>query len=233
MSGRGAFTHIPTSSGIYLISCAVSNRRYVGQATNIRRRLFQHRGALRQGAHDNPIMQSSWKKHGEESFEYHVLELCAREVLTKQEAHYMESLGSSKLVGGFNINAANDSPGLGLKRPLETCDRMRRAGPARSNAHLITLDGVTDTMSGWARRRGLTVGCLAERLRRGMTPDDAVNSPWVPKGGPYILNGVSKTLNAWCLEYRITRSSVSHRLNSSGWTLQEALTTPVGHSRAA
>jgi hypothetical protein len=231
MNRSEAYERLPNASGIYSIRCHANGKLYVGQSVNIRRRFFTHRSGLRKGKNGNPILQRCWDKYGEASFDFQVVELCPSEVLTEREAYYIQKLGASNGVGGFNINAANDNPSLGLKRPLETCQRMRDAGILKSNARLITIEGVTDTMSGWARTRGLTVGCIAERLRRGMTPVDAVLMPRVPKG-PYTLNGESRTLNEWCEIFKISRSVVSSRLNQSGWTLEEALTTPTRTKRA-
>lgn len=43
----------------------------------------------------------------------------------------------------------------------------------------------------------------------------------------YELNGETKTINQWCREYNISYSVVHQRIKKFGYTLKEALETPV------
>jgi hypothetical protein len=45
---------------------------------------------------------------------------------------------------------------------------------ARKGVRTITVDGVTDTIAGWARRSGITVGTIHTRLHNGWSKADAV-----------------------------------------------------------
>ena len=46
----------------------------------------------------------------------------------------------------------------------------------RRTNHYITIDGVTDTLTGWCRRRGLKFTTVSSRIRRGMNEKDALKN---------------------------------------------------------
>ena len=56
----------------------------------------------------------------------------------------------------------------------------------KSNSFLINIGDITDTISGWARRRGINVQTLHQRIKRGMSPEDAIT-----KGAPTFNGGVN------------------------------------------
>lgn len=95
--------NIPTSSGIYKITCAVTKRIYIGSAINLRVRWKDHFSALRRNKHINPHLQRAWNKYGEQTFTFEVLELVLiPELLTAREQYWFDKL---KPFGrkGFNI----------------------------------------------------------------------------------------------------------------------------------
>ena len=61
-------------SGIYLIKNVVSGKFYVGSSGTLSERLRSHRRMLQGNRHDNRHLQHSWNKHGEDKFEFSVLE---------------------------------------------------------------------------------------------------------------------------------------------------------------
>lgn len=60
-------------SGIYEIVNLENGKRYIGSAQNILRRWKHHRFLLANGRHCSRYMQASWKKYGEDKFEFRVL----------------------------------------------------------------------------------------------------------------------------------------------------------------
>jgi len=56
--------------GLYFIRNRVTGRIYVGVSANTTQRIRQHRHQLRLGNHHNPILQQSWRKHGEATFQF-------------------------------------------------------------------------------------------------------------------------------------------------------------------
>ncbi len=79
-------------SGIYCILNLNNNKRYIGSSNNIRKRLWKHRSLLRHCKHENDKLQNSWNKHGEDCFEFSILETCAMEFLLEREQYYLDTL---------------------------------------------------------------------------------------------------------------------------------------------
>ena len=59
---------------------------------------------------------------------------------------------------------------------------MRRPLRPPRGARLITVDGVTDTIAGWALRLGVRRQTIVQRLHLGWSERDAVTTP---AGAPY------------------------------------------------
>ena len=81
-------------SGIYCILNKSNNKRYVGSSKNIHSRLMKHRSLLRNNKHENKLLQNTWNKHSEESFECFVLEYVEENFLQEREQFYIDSLKS-------------------------------------------------------------------------------------------------------------------------------------------
>lgn len=79
-------------SGVYIITNAVSGKRYVGSSKNIYDRLHQHIHLLDNNTGHNIHFQNSWNKHGRNSFVFGVLEICEPEDRFIKEQHYIDSL---------------------------------------------------------------------------------------------------------------------------------------------
>lgn len=74
---------------MYLIINIVSKKYYIGSAKRFYARFSQHLSSLRQKKHYNSHLQNSFIKHGEDAFEFHVLEITASEDRTKTEQFYL------------------------------------------------------------------------------------------------------------------------------------------------
>lgn len=55
--------------GVYVLTSA-SGKQYVGSSTNVRRRLYTHRTALRTNKHYNPRLQAAYEKHKDFKLQY-------------------------------------------------------------------------------------------------------------------------------------------------------------------
>jgi group I intron endonuclease len=113
-------------SGVYQILNKINGKGYIGSAANIQQRRCKHLSYLRQGNHDNLHLQRAWNKYGAEAFEFSVLELCEKRLLTLVEQIYINRFGMENL---YNIcPVAGSSLGLKLGPHSEkTKERLRQA----------------------------------------------------------------------------------------------------------
>ncbi len=95
--------------------------------------------------------------------------------------------------------------------------------------NLITVDGVTRSISEWSRITGLGRVTIWKRLSRGMSPRDAVTMP-LQRRRRLTANGQTLTVPAWAKRLG-TSTSVIHNRLASGWTEADACLLPVqqGH----
>lgn len=82
-------------SGIYQIRCAVSGSAYIGSSKKIPARWAEHRRTLRRGTSPCRRLQSAWTKHGENAFEFSILEECSPDQLAVREQFYIDTLHPS------------------------------------------------------------------------------------------------------------------------------------------
>lgn len=117
-------SQIPAASGVYMITCILNKRIYVGSATDLRHRHRVHFRTLRQNKHHNLYLQRAWNKYGEEAFTFEILELVlVPEMLTAREQYWFDKL---KPFGrrGFNMTP-NAGSSLGTKRTPESIEKVR------------------------------------------------------------------------------------------------------------
>ena len=100
---------------IYKITNKVTNQNYVGQTIDINRRKRTHFNTLRSNTHDNPKLQASWNKYGEENFEFESWEFEIQNIeeLNLLECQYIEKY--SGLSDGFNLVPGGGKPPLHQK----------------------------------------------------------------------------------------------------------------------
>lgn len=96
--------------GIYEIVCLVTQERYIGRSKNFKNRKWAHKSKLRAGKHPTKRLQKCWNEHGEENFEFRLIESCASDLKVLQSKEQMfltgygvegkELLNSSKYADG-------------------------------------------------------------------------------------------------------------------------------------
>jgi group I intron endonuclease len=95
-----AVARTPITSGIYRLHNRSTGKSYVGQASNLRRRLGHHLGHLKRRSHAQPVLRAAFAKHGPEVWTFEVLERCDRSQLTERETHHVGKHGA--LACGYN-----------------------------------------------------------------------------------------------------------------------------------
>lgn len=76
--------------GIYFI--LIKSEFYIGSSEHIGERLDCHKSRLRTNKHENPIFLNYFRKYGEDSCYFKVLEYCKSKDLTKREKYYIDLL---------------------------------------------------------------------------------------------------------------------------------------------
>lgn len=112
-------------SGIYEIVNAANNKRYIGSAVCFRKRFYVHRCNLRMNEHHSPRLQNSWNKHGEATFRFTPLLICAPKDLLFYEQRVMDSFKPF-----YNV-APTAASMLGFKHPPESRARMSESAKRR------------------------------------------------------------------------------------------------------
>lgn len=111
--------------GIYSISCIHTGQRYIGQATNLKKRWGEHKGKLLKGKHPNYLLQRLWDTWGPDGFVFVVLEQLpshtSREWLTVREQYWIDHFKPLVL----NISRYADSYRYLLELKVARVNRLR------------------------------------------------------------------------------------------------------------
>lgn len=111
-------------SGIYKITCLVNGKVYIGQSSNLTKRLTDHKGMFVKGNHKSILLQEAYNKYGPENFTYEIIELCPQNKLEERERFYLKQLGWPNPDKLFNVeNGGNKGKKLGE----ETKEKIRQA----------------------------------------------------------------------------------------------------------
>lgn len=107
-------------SGVYKIVNKITNELYVGSTINLKRREYEHFHQLRKNSHSNNHLQHSFNKHGEDNFEFTILEICEKNKCLEIEQKHI-----SELKPYYNINPTAGNS-LGVKHSIETKDKISK-----------------------------------------------------------------------------------------------------------
>lgn len=133
--------------GIYQIVNNNNGKRYVGSSVDLNRRRRDHFGKLIRNEHYNPILQSSFNKHGKDAFSFEILEHTSPDEVRNIEQRYIDTGEfyyniSRTAVGGFDlynhprreeIIAQRSKTSTGRKRSVESRKRMSDSASGESN----------------------------------------------------------------------------------------------------
>jgi group I intron endonuclease len=131
----------PNLSAIYLITCLINGKQYVGQAKNLRARWVTHRNAAlgkpSQSYSQKTAIARAMRKYGFENFEMTILEACEVDQLDERGPYSPERCAAIAAgmteEGKLRTKAASMAPEarernrlshVGKKRTPEQCERM-------------------------------------------------------------------------------------------------------------
>lgn len=122
------------------------------------------------------------------------------------------------------------------QQPLPT-HRATRTKPRarRTPTNLITFNGTSLTVSGWAKRVGIGRTALHNRLKQGWPLERALTegpAPMGPCGEPLEFNGEALPAKEWAKRLGIPVNTFQKRLSRSGRNVGLALTMPKGRGRS-
>jgi group I intron endonuclease len=109
-------------SGIYQIRNLINNHFYIGQSTNLSKRKGYHFSRLRNIVHENPYLQNSFNKYGEENFIFEILLICEISELTYYEQKYFDILKPE-----YNIRKECIDSNKGLKHSESAIQKISEA----------------------------------------------------------------------------------------------------------
>lgn len=117
-------SNIPQVPGIYIITCTINGKIYIGSSINILKRWSDHRSALRAYRHNNPHLQRAWNKYGESAFTFEVLELVMPWSLLDREQYWLDKLKPYQRKVGYNIGIKAIGGMVGRKHTPEALTKM-------------------------------------------------------------------------------------------------------------
>lgn len=100
----------------------------------------------------------------------------------------------------------------------------QQSNNTRSNT-VIEIDGIEKTLTEWCRIFGTKPGTAFSRTKYGWTHKEAVMTD--TGFSSITINGKTKNLRQWSIEYGIKYETVCSRINRCGWPIHKAITTPV------
>lgn len=94
----------------------------------------------------------------------------------------------------------------------------------RRNNRKIIYNGETKTLSQWAKLFNINRVTLSDRLKIGMTIDEALNKPVIKSGGKllFTINNETKLLSEWCKIYN-TNYQTAWKKIKNGKSIEKAL----------
>ena len=124
-------------SGIYAIRSQIDGKIYVGSTGRyFFKRFSEHKDKLNSNKHCNPHLQRAWNKHGDDRFEFIILEnVQDSSLLEIKEKEWVELLKSKNPEYGYNIaDPIKGTLGLKFDSPsVETRLKMSKAKVGRNN----------------------------------------------------------------------------------------------------
>ena len=125
--------------GIYCIKNKINNKVYIGISKELKRRWWHHLTALRGGYHRNAKLQNSFNKHGEECFEWSILENTDIDNLEEREIYYINKFNS--VDNGYNIEGGGNHNKIVLESTRKKLSEVKKG---EKNANAVINDDIAE-----------------------------------------------------------------------------------------
>jgi group I intron endonuclease len=99
------------TSAIYIITCIVNNKHYIGKSVHYLHRIGQHKIALKENKHHSYHLQKAYNKYGIDNFIFEILEEYPKNVLNSMEKYWINLLDTCNRSYGYNILNPNGHGG--------------------------------------------------------------------------------------------------------------------------
>ena len=176
---------------IYKIKNIVNGKVYIGQTTNISKRIKEHKNDLRNNNHHNIYLQRAWNKYGENSFVFEIIdEADEKYTLDALESFWISAYGGyqSKAVYNAKDGGANGAPTKETKCKISTALTGRKASEETREKLSIIRSGENHWNFG-----NDTSEITKQRIRESMPDMSGENNPrWGIKSG---YERISKNLD--------------------------------------
>ena len=119
--------------GIYKITNLANNKVYIGQSTDVNKRIKEgHIYKLKKNKHNNKHLQMSWNKYCEDNFKFEIIEECDTPSLNEREQYWMDYYKSYDKNYGYNI-IPNANSNLGWSHSEESKKKISIATTKENN----------------------------------------------------------------------------------------------------
>ena len=89
--------------GIYMIKCIANDKTYIGSSNDVMRRIKTHKRELKNGSHNNLLLQHEYNKYGADNFIFKIIDQNLEEdLLLAYEKCYMYLNHSMVKYKGYN-----------------------------------------------------------------------------------------------------------------------------------
>jgi len=121
-------------SGIYQIKNIKNNKVYIGSSINIKSRFQKHLSELRRNVHPNKHLLESFKRYGEHSFDFFILEeIEDLSLLTHREQYYLDLFKSYDKNNGYNLRKIAEN-NFGYKHSQESIEKFKIASTGKKHS---------------------------------------------------------------------------------------------------
>lgn len=176
MTGASFFDTIYSMQAIYQIKNKINGKIYIGSTNDIYRRWINHRSKLNNGIHENSYLQASWKKHGEVSFEFTIIEEVDDSNRIEREIHYLNKTKCYERDIGYNLDknpsdkSGENNPFYGRTHTDKVKARLREVAENRSEELKRKMgEKNIGELSGRAKLTWIKVRKIREEYNTGTT----------------------------------------------------------------